>query len=51
MLLDVSLGLKRVKKPMLHLGFLSILALLVYLGQWRQLRIMLKIVLPWHDGG
>lgn len=51
MLLDVSLGLNLVRNMMLHLEFLSTLALLVCLGQWSQLHIMLRIMLPWHDGG
>ncbi|KAI3445981.1 hypothetical protein Pfo_002646 [Paulownia fortunei] len=50
-LLDVSLGLKLVRNLMLHLEFLNNLALLVCLGQWSQLHIMPRIILPWHDGG
>lgn len=49
--LDVSLGTNPIGKLMLDLELLSHLALQLCLGQWKQPRIMLRIILPWHDGG
>lgn len=50
-LLDVSLGTKKVRIMMLELECLSPLALHLCLDQWSQPRIIPRIILPWHDGG
>ncbi|XP_075493437.1 glycoprotein 3-alpha-L-fucosyltransferase A-like isoform X3 [Primulina tabacum] len=48
---DVSLGPNLVRSLMLHLGFLSSLALLLFFGRWNRLHTILRITLIMHDGG
>ncbi|XP_073310975.1 glycoprotein 3-alpha-L-fucosyltransferase A-like isoform X4 [Primulina huaijiensis] len=48
---DVSLGPNLVRSLMLHLGFLSSLALLLFFGRWNRLHTIMRITLIMHDGG